>query len=100
MILLGLLLEKTTDVLLKPIVTLIWSSLKANSLGDGRKSSMTLTLPKGSSVYFIFFFIDFLSFSPIACSGSSFVVLRRMDDPDYTLAISKTHRHMIINKIL
>ncbi len=44
---------------------------------------MTLTFPIGSSVYLIFSFIDFLSFSPI--SGT--------DYSDFVLSVCKPNRH-------
>ena len=50
---------------------------------------MTLTSPNGSSVYFIFFFIDFLSLSPITCSN----------DPNHALAISKADRQDTVSHL-
>lgn len=50
-------LEKSMLFLLNANVTLTPSSLKANSAGEGKKSAITLTLPKGSLVYLIFVLI-------------------------------------------
>ena len=76
-------LKKSTLALLSEIVTLTVSSLKANSAGDGRKSFITFTSPIGSSVYFIFPFIDSFSFPPI--SGAK--------DPDLGFPICKANSH-------
>lgn len=55
-------------------MTLMVSSFKASSSGEERKSGMTLTLPIGSSVYFIFSFIYFIAFQPIfGANNSGFV---------------------------
>jgi len=80
-------LKNSTELLLSPIVTFTCSSLKANSPGDGRKSSITLTSPRGSFVYLIFFFIDSLSLSPIA----------RPNDANHTFSICKADRHYFIS---
>lgn len=75
--------------LLSEIVTFTVSSFKANSLGEGKKSSTTFTSPIGSSVYFIFSFIDLLPLSPI--SGA--------DDSDLAIAISESYRHNSIRNV-
>lgn len=50
------------------MVTFVLSSLKTNSSGGGRKSSMILISPIGSSVYLNFFFINIFTFSPTSCT--------------------------------
>src|SRR5208283_247645 len=52
--------------LFSEIVILIFSSLRANCSGLGRKSLTTLSSPMGSSVYFIFVFIHPPYLSPIS----------------------------------
>ena len=76
-------LKNSTLALLSEIVTFTVSSLNASSSGEGRKSVITLTLPNGSSVYFIFLFIYLLSFPPI--SGTY--------DSDFVAAICKADCH-------
>ena len=62
------LLKKSTLRLLSASVTFTPSSRKTRSLGGGRKSGTTLSLPSGSSVYLIFELIDAFALSPIAGS--------------------------------
>src|SRR5690606_1444860 len=50
------------------MVTFTFFSLRANFAGGGKKSFTISTSPMGPLVYFIFFFINPLSFSPIPCA--------------------------------
>src|SRR5882762_8943273 len=59
-------LKKSTLRLLSARVIFTPSSRNARSSGAGRKSGTTLGLPKGSSVYLIFAFIELLTPSPVA----------------------------------
>jgi hypothetical protein len=78
-------LKKSTLVLLSEIVILTVSSLSTSSSGEGRKSVTTFTFPIRSSVYFIFLFINPLSFPPE--SGA--------DDPDLGAPVGKPYRQNI-----
>jgi hypothetical protein len=62
-------------ILLSEMVTLTVSSFRTSSSGEGRKSFKTFTFPIGSSVYFIFSVIYFLSFSPISSANDSDFVM-------------------------
>jgi hypothetical protein len=74
-------LKKSTLDRLKVMVTLTLASLKASSSGGGKKSLTTRSLPSGSSVYLILFFIYRPAFTPV--SGS--------DDPYMAMPSNKTH---------
>ena len=76
-------LKKSMLSFFNAIVTLTFSSFKISLSGGGRKSLITLSSPKGSSVYLIFVFIYFPPFSPI--SGSKY--------PDNIASICKSHGH-------
>ena len=69
--------------MLRAIVTLTVSSFRASSSGEGRKSGTALTLPIGSSVYFIFLFIYFLSFPPISGANNS----------DFVFSVGESYSH-------
>ena len=63
--------------MLRVIVILTFSSLKARSSGEGKKSSTIRRFPRGSSVYLIFFvfaFIELSPFSPIAGTNNTYQV--------------------------
>ena len=68
----------------KEMVTFTLSSFSTNFSGGGRKSLTTLRLPIASSVYFVLVFIDFPSFSPIACAIDAYYVttIRKPDRQD------------------
>ena len=59
-------LKKSILDLLKEIVILTLFSFATNCSGGGRKSLITLSLPIGSSVYFILLFINLSPFSPVS----------------------------------
>ena len=56
-------------------VTFTLSSLNTNSSGLGKKSSTISNFPIFSLLYFIFFFINPLAFSPITCTYNSNLLL-------------------------
>ena len=56
------------------MVTFCLSCLKTSLSGGGRKSSMISMSPMGSSVYLIFFFINFFTFSPITSTKDSNII--------------------------
>lgn len=57
--------------LLSEIVTFTVSSRRTSSSREGRKSGTTLSLPKGSSVYFVFPLINSFSSSPKSGANDS-----------------------------
>src|SRR5471030_1601040 len=76
-------LKNVTLCRLSAIVTLTPSSRNASSSGRGRKSSMILGRPIGSSVYLILALIELLSFSPVT----------RAKDPDDAATVGEPHGH-------